>query len=45
MEHKQAMRLEELEKRQQDLEETMYQLIEMMTSLMKEKGVIESSNF
>ena len=45
MEHKQAMGLEELEKRQQDLKETMYQLKEMMTSLIKERGIAEGPNF
>ena len=45
MEHKQAKRLEELEKRQQDLKEKMHQITEMMTSLMKERGVAESPNF
>ena len=45
MEHKQAMGLEELEKRQQDLKEKMHQITEMMTSLMKERGVVESPNF
>ena len=44
MEHKQAMRLEELEKGQQDLKKKMHQIIEMMTSLMKERGVVESPN-
>ena len=39
------MRLEELEKRQQDLKETMYQLTEMMTSLIKERGIVEGPNF
>ena len=41
MEHKQAMRLEALEKRQLDLNEKMHQITEMMTSLMKERGVVE----
>ena len=45
MEHKQAMGLEELEKRQQDIKETMYQLKEMMTSLIKEKLIVEGPNF
>ena len=38
------MRLEESEKMQQDLKKKMHQIIEMMTSLMKEKGVVESPN-
>ena len=45
MEHKQAMGLEELEKRPQDLKETMYQLKEMMTSLIKERWIAEGPNF
>ena len=45
MEHKQAKRLEELEKRQQDLNEKMHQITKMMTSLMKEIRVVESPNF
>ena len=45
MEHKQAMGLEELEKNQQDLKETMYQLTEIMTSLIKERGIVEGPNF
>ena len=45
IEHKQAKRLEELEKKQQDLKEKMHQITEMMTSLMKEIGVAESPNF
>ena len=44
MEHKQAMGLEELEKGQQDLEKKMHQIMEMMTGLMKERGVVESPN-
>ena len=38
------MGLEELEKNQQDLKETMYQLKEMMTGLIKERGIIEGPN-
>ena len=44
MEHGQAMRLEELKKKQQDLKEKMYQLTEMMTSLIKEKRIVEGPN-
>ena len=45
MEHKQAMRLEQLEKKQQDLKEKMHQITEMMTSLIKERGTVEGPNF
>lgn len=45
MEHKQAMGLEELEKGQRDLKETMYQMKEMMTSLIKERWIAEGPNF
>ena len=45
MEHGQAMRLEELKKKQQDLKEKMYQLTEMMTSLIKERRIVEGPNF
>ena len=45
MEHKQAMRLDELEKRKQDLKKTMCQLKEMMTSLIKERGITEDPDF
>ena len=44
MEQKQTMRLEELEKRQQDLKEKMYQLTKIMTSLIKERGIAEGLN-
>ena len=39
------MRLEELDKRQQDLKEKMHQMTEMMTSLIKKRGTIEGPNF
>ena len=45
MEHRQAMRLEELEKRQQDLKEKMLQMTKMTTNLMKERGIVEGPNF
>ena len=38
------MRLEELEKRQQDLKGKKYQLTKMMASLIKERGIVEGPN-